>query len=432
MEKLINIAESCLSQVKEKGVDKAFVSVASNVKTEFNVDGGEFSLFRTLFDNRLSLTVYNKGKKGVISINKFDDESIAKAIDDCIISSLSAEPDDAWDIAEISENRSFTDGCPEADVDRLFERTEELLNDIKRLHPTIMVEQMIVDHTRIEKVYVNTNGVRYTTVEGEYNADVMFSAHEGDISSSFFSSGVITSNLDKPFITLSSIDRDLTDVANQVHTKAIEGKFVGTVLLPPQALSYVIGSALDLFCGDYNMLNATSIWKDKLGETVTDKRITVTSCPLDERIVCGERYTGEGYLSENYDIIKNGVLNSFMLSDYVAKKIGKERAKNSSSAILMQNGTTPLADIIKGIKRGIVVGRFSGGAPAANGEFSSVAKNSFYIENGEIKYSISETMVSGNLATLLNNLRDISIETVETGMSVMPYAAFDGVTISGK
>ena len=53
-------------------------------------------------------------------------------------------------------------------------------------------------------------------------------------------------------------------------------------------------------------------------------------------------------------------------------------------------------------------------------------------ENGEIIGAASETMISGNLAAMLNSLVDISSETVADGISVLPYAAFDGITISGK
>ena len=49
-----------------------------------------------------------------------------------------------------------------------------------------------------------------------------------------------------------------------------------------------------------------------------------------------------------------------------------------------------------------------------------------------VKGAVSETMISGNLADLLNSLVAISRETVENGSSVLPYMAFDGVVISGK
>ena len=46
--------------------------------------------------------------------------------------------------------------------------------------------------------------------------------------------------------------------------------------------------------------------------------------------------------------------------------------------------------------------------------------------------ALSETMISGNLATMLKSLRDISSERVYDGTSILPYMAFDGITVSGK
>ena len=88
--------------------------------------------------------------------------------------------------------------------------------------------------------------------------------------------------------------------------------------------------------------------------------------------------------------------------------------------------------MIASVKNGLIVGGFSGGEPGANGEFSGVAKNSFLIENGKIGPALSETMISGNMADMLNRLRAVSSEQVADGMMVLPYMAFDGITISGK
>ena len=55
-----------------------------------------------------------------------------------------------------------------------------------------------------------------------------------------------------------------------------------------------------------------------------------------------------------------------------------------------------------------------------------------HIENGKITCALSETMISGNLGDLLKNVVAISAEVVCDGTSVLPYAAFGGVTVSGK
>ena len=98
----------------------------------------------------------------------------------------------------------------------------------------------------------------------------------------------------------------------------------------------------------------------------------------------------------------------------------------------MEPGSTPLEEIIANIDRGLLLGGFSGGQPGANGEFSGVAKNSFYIENGKIKGAVSETMVNGNLEKVFQNVVAVSSETACDGTSVFPYMASSGIIISGK
>ncbi|MBQ1977053.1 MAG: TldD/PmbA family protein [Clostridia bacterium] len=432
MHDLKMIADKSLAALKNNGADKAQCSVRFTETHEFNVDGGKFSLFRTLFDNSLTLTAVKDDKKGSVGINRLDDESIAAAAVNCLAIAESGAADPAWAFAEKSENGTFTEGSPEADLDLLFDRTEELMNDIKAQFPLILMAQMIVTHKKRHTVFKNSFGVEYEVLSGNYEIELMFSAHEGEKSSSVFGSGVYTDRLDTPFMELGTIREDLANVSKQLETKPLEGKFTGVAVLPPFSLGTFIGSALSNFTADGTLLDGTSPWKDSLGKVVADPAITISAAPLDERIVCGERFTGEGFRSENYDIIKDGVLESFMLSGYVANKTGLPRAKNSSYAIVMKPGDTPYADIIAGIERGILVGRFSGGEPGTSGDFSGVAKNSFLIENGKITCALSETMISGNLGDLLKNVVAISSEVVCDGATVLPYAAFGGVTVSGK
>ena len=432
MHDLKMIADKALAALKDNGADKAQCAVRFTETHEFNVDGGKFSLFRTLFDNSLSLTAVKDDKKGSVGINRLDDDSIAAAAVNCLAIADSGAADPAWVFAEKSENGSFTEGAPEADLDLLFDRTEELMRQIGEQFPLILMEQMIVTHKKRHSVFKNSLGVEYETLSGNYEISLMFSAHEGEKSSSFFGSGVITDRLDVPFMELGTIREDLENVSKQLDTQPLEGKFTGVAVFPPSSLGTFIGSALGNFASDGTLLDGTSPWKDSLGKVVADPAITISAAPLDERIVCGERFTGEGFRSENYDIIRDGVLESFMLSGYVANKTGLPRAKNSSYAIVMKPGETPYADIIAGIERGILVGRFSGGEPGTSGDFSGVAKNSFLIENGKITCALSETMISGNLGDLLKNVVAISSEVVCDGATVLPYAAFGGVTVSGK
>lgn len=427
-----NSCEICESELKRLGINKYAFSAAEAEKREFNVDGGEFSLFRTLFDNAVSVTVFENGRKGVAQANKTDGETVRRTVADAHAAAQAAAPDDAWDIAPKHDFSPVTDGAPDCDTELLFSRTKEFVSDIKERYPKIMIEQLIVSHDRSHRIYRNSNGTEYECTAGEYGVSVMFSAHDGEEATSFFGSGASCASLDKPFIELGSINSDLRDVENQLYPKALEGKFTGTMVLTPSSLGTFVDSIVDNFASDGVILNQTSIWKDKLGEKVADSRISIRVDPRDPSVVCGERLTAEGFPAEGYDFIKDGVLENFALSLYVANKVGGRRAPCSSFPCIIKAGDKSIKDIISGIDRGILVGRFSGGDPGTSGDFSGVAKNSFYIENGKIAYPLSEVMISGNLAQLLVNLTDISSETVEDGGSSMPYMAFGGVTISGK
>ena len=432
MEDIKRIAEKTKKTLQGAGAQKAQFTVTEKEKHEFNVDGGEFSLFRTLFDRSLSITAYKDNKKGSAFINQFDDSSINSAVMDCIKSAESGIPDEAYDIAPRQEAETFRDGAYEPDMDLFFQRTRELMKDITERHPKIIMEQMIVSHDKVHSVYQNTNGTEFESFTGAYSVSLMFSAHEGETTTSFFGSGVYTDSLDRPFIELGSLEKDLSDTEAQLTTIPMEGKFEGVIVLTPGSLGGFLGSAVSNFASDGVILEKTSIWLDKLEKQVADSRITISLCPGDSRIVCGEKYTYDGFRSQDYDLIKDGVLKSFMLSLYVSNKSGFAPAKNSSFSVIIEGGDTSYEDMIKNIKKGLIVGRFSGGQPGVNGDFSGVAKNSFLIEDGKVKGAVSETMINGNLAELLNNLVAISRETTADGTTVLPYMAFDKVVISGK
>ena len=97
---------------------------------------------------------------------------------------------------------------------------------------------------------------------------------------------------------------------------------------------------------------------------------------------------------------------------------------------MIEGSNSSFENMIKDVKKGVLLCRFSGGSPSDNGDFSGVAKNSYYIENGKIMYPIIETMISGNIAQMFLNIRNISHEKVDFGDCILPWITFDGITIS--
>ena len=430
MTNLKDIASYALKALQEAGADDAQCIVARAKTRELNIDGGEISLIRTLLENQVSFKAIKNGKKGTVTINQFGKEQIEKAARDCMEAANAGIADEAVCIAALTENREFETGAKEEDADGLFDRVQEYLRQVKSDYPKIILEQVIAEYSESDSILINSNGVCQRTKHGGYYFNAMFSAHEGENATSFNYCDAQFNDLTRPLLDI-GMQRELLE-RSQMELKAqrLPEKFTGKILVAPICLQDLTGMALGNFISDTALIDGTSPWKNRLGQKVVDEKLTISMAPLDERMAGGERITNDGYISENYDIIKNGVLMDFGLSEYAAKKTGNKRGPNSSSCMVIAPGQTALHDLIKGMDRGLLVYRFSGGQPAVNGDFSGVAKNSFYIENGELRHAVTETMISGNLSAMLNSVVDLSRETVEDGSSSLPYALFDGVTVS--
>ncbi len=424
-----DIANYCIEQLKEAGAHKSQCAVTFSEKKELNVETGEMSLFRTTFDTNVGMSVIVDQKSGSVAINKTDKDSINEAVRKVMDMAQSSQPDDANDISPSQPKQSFSKGDEKPDMEKMYLRLDEFMGYVKKTHPTINMEAAIVDFSHSTSVFQNSNGVEFTTKEGMYGFSNMFTAKEGKDTSSFNGMGISALNLNTPFIESGSAKRLLKQSTEQVRTKPVSEKFTGEIVVTPDCLSDFLG----FITGDISdgkIISKTSIYKEKLNQQITDPRFTLHARPVSDEITDGYFITDDGYVAENNTIIDNGVLKTHLLSLYGANKTGGKRAVNGGGAFVVDAGEKPKDEIIRNIKKGILLERFSGGRPSADGEFSGVAKNSYYIENGELKYPISETMISGNIQEMFSNIGEISSDRIDFGYCIFPWISFKGVTVS--
>ena len=432
MKKLKETAQRALDMLRKRGADLAIVTAGEAVVNEFNIAGEEFTLLRTLNTNSIGLTAICGGKKGSASINSLEDYAIEEAVNNCISVAMSGAADPNWNLCPDANTGDYSDGVYEPDMEKFFARSKELLETIKKEYPLISITEIILDHKGGKSVYLNSNGAVFTSRSGSYSVFIEFSGVRDEKSSSFFCSGYSTLDLDRPFIDQCTVRADLENAVRSIDTTPVSGKFTGTVVLEPGCAYEFINSVIGSFTGEKPMIDGTSIWKDKLDQQVAVPQLTIRMAPHDDRILGGQRWTSEGFTAEDYCFIENGVLKDFNLSLYGANKTGQKRSANTSGAMVVDPGEKTLEEIIKGIREGLYVTRFSGGDPSSNGDFSGVAKGAFLIRDGKRAEAVSETMISGNLAELLMHITDISKEQVCDGGIVMPWIAADGILISGK
>ncbi|MCL2159931.1 MAG: TldD/PmbA family protein [Oscillospiraceae bacterium] len=428
--KLYETAEYALKRLNANGADGAEVWVSEGQMDELNLDAGKFSLMRTTFSTNINIRALSGSRKGTYGTNKIDRESVDAAVDAALDAAKSSEPDPAEVISGGIGEHIFDLAPGDSDPDLMYERMAEFMEQVKQQYPKADIMQFITSHNKWDSLYANSNGTRALTKGSQYGTSVGFSSRDGERTTSMNGSGYAAKDLASPILAYPDLRRLIESSASELDARPVEGKFTGTLLCSPDSMGYFLGSALGNCVGGGAIIAGTSPWKDKIGEQVADAHINVSYDPLHSRIINGSRMQ-DGYLSKKQDIIKEGKLVAFALNEYASLKTGLPRASAIGNMVVAP-GERSFDELVFGVERGILINRFSGGSMSPSGDFSGVAKNSFLIEDGKIKGAITETMVSGNMLEMLNNLVGISAETDCGGGSVIPWAAFSGVVVSGK
>lgn len=420
-------AEQSLAALTDRGFDAAQVRLVESERHELEAAFGRPSLLRTNHNVTLDLVGIAGGRRGEVTLNRLTDDAIREAVDELWEVAGSAPADPANDIAPAQAANTFSWGPETADADLMYERLTGLLDHAGREYPTLTIRQATLEFLAATGTFLNSNGVDFTSRRSRYAVQTMFSAREGDRVSSFSGAGLTRETLDRPLAECATLDTLMRQSTEQVRTTKVPGKFTGTLLITPDCLLDFVGFLLQSI-SDGPLIAGTSLYHGKLGESVAAPSVSLHSRP--RTMPSGYFVTGDGFEVEDASIVENGRLCSYLLDLYGANKTGFARAATGGGCWVMDAGDTDLDAMIGAIDRGILITRFSGGRPNDKGDFSGIAKNSYYIENGQVRFPVSETMISGNLAALLENVRSVSTQRADFGSRILPWVSADGLVVS--
>jgi PmbA protein len=181
---------------------------------------------------------------------------------------------------------------------------------------------------------------------------------------------------------------------------------------------------------------------DRVGTEVASPLVSITDDPLIVRGPGSRAFDGEGLRSRVNPVVEQGVLKTYLLDSYAARKLGLEstasagRAGGSISAttsnFIMRAGSTPAQKIIEQTERGLYVMEMMGfGFNAVTGDFSRGAAG-FWIEDGKLAFPVSEVTISSNLDRMLKGIDlvgdDLDLKTAVAA----PSFRVSEMTISGN
>ncbi len=214
------------------------------------------------------------------------------------------------------------------------------------------------------------------------------------------------------------------------------------VVLDPMVASSMLEHIFEGVNGD-SIYRGASFLAGKLGEQIASANVTV----IDDGTLPGgfgtTPFDGEGIPTRRTLVIENGVLRSYLLNTYTAKKLGLETTANASRGLagtpgispgnyFLNPGTKTPREIIGEIKDGLYVTEFLGhGANLVTGDYSRGASG-MWIVNGELAYPVEEITVAGNLKEMFRNISEIGTDLEFRGSVASPTLRIDGLTVGGE
>lgn len=181
--------------------------------------------------------------------------------------------------------------------------------------------------------------------------------------------------------------------------------------------------------------------RDALGEEILPSGLTLTELPHRPRMSSSRPFDAEGLPTKVREIIKDGILTSYTLDLANARKLGMSSTANAARGtssgpgpavwnLSLTQGTDSRQDLIDQMGTGLIVTSMIGSTINPNtGDYSRGAAG-FWVENGEIVYSVSGVTIAGNLRDFLKKIHPAN--DARTHLSrVVPSLLVEGLTLAG-
>jgi PmbA protein len=212
------------------------------------------------------------------------------------------------------------------------------------------------------------------------------------------------------------------------------------VVFSPDAARSIVGTFAGCILGG-SVWRKSSYLVEREGTRVASPLVTMTDDPLRLRGPGSRAFDGEGLRSRVNVVVEEGVLRTFLLDCYGARKLGRESTASaarggasvsaSTTNFILGAGSITHDALVAKTERGLYVTDMMGfGFNALTGDFSRGASG-YWIENGELAYPVSEVTISSNLDAMLMGIDEIADDLDFKTSTASPTFRVASMTIAG-
>jgi PmbA protein len=213
------------------------------------------------------------------------------------------------------------------------------------------------------------------------------------------------------------------------------------VMFEARTARALLGELFDAVHGGA-IYHRASFLAGKLGQKIAADRVTIIDDATMPGLFGSAPFDDEGVASRRTVVVEQGILSSYLLNTYTARKLGLKTTGNASRGVTgnagvgpgnfhLAPGTKTEAEILAGVRHGLYVTELiGGGANTVTGDYSSGAAG-LWIENGELAYPVSEITIAGNLLDMLSAIDEVASELEFRASIASPAVLIGEMTISG-
>ena len=434
---LEDMVQHLITQAQKAGADSAAAGVSIDAGLSVTVRLGETETLEFNRDRSLGLTVYFDHRKGSASTADFSPES------------LSATVQAACDIARYT-SRDECAGLADA------EHMATVIPDLDLYHPwNLDAEQAIALATDCEdaarQVDARIENSEGGTVSSHVGMRVKANTHGflAGYRSSYHSIscaviGKQGDEMQRDYWSFSA--RDPADLATAAETGRIAGertiRRLGTQRLSTRQAPVVFAAdiASSLFGHFISAVSGSSLYRkstfllDYLGKQVFPEHLHIHEQPLLKKGLGSAPYDSEGVATQARDFIKDGILQSYVLNSYSARKLGLTTTGNAGGVrnLSIDPGDKDLNQILRSMDTGLLVTELIGfGVNNITGDYSRGAAG-YWVEGGEIQYPVDEITVAGNLKDMFMNIVEVGNDVDLRGNTRTGSVLIEEMTIAGS
>lgn len=409
MEEVEEAVAEALAYAQKLGNSAAECAISRSRGINVGTRLGEVETVEFNQDGALGITVYRGQQKGSSSTTDLTPAAIRAAVDKAssIAQFTSADPCTGLAPAELmATDIPDLDLCHPADQSAQFALEQALTCEqhALQLDPRIVNSDGAGYSSHVGfRVYGNSHGFLAGYMQSRHVLSCSLIAKQGDAMQRDYSYTIARHRDD--LWTPEQVAED----AVAATVARLDARKIATAKVP---VIFRADIANSLFSHLVNAISGGSLYRkssfllDQLGQQIMPSWLTIHEQPHIPRALASSPFDHEGLATTARDIIKDGVLETYLLTSYAARKLGMQPTGHAGGIHTWQVGhqVPDLKALCQQMGTGLLVTELMGqGVNIVNGDYSRGAAG-FWVDNGEIQYPVEEITIAGNLADMLRNI----------------------------